>query len=651
LTAIRQAAITKMAGDGFATGRRDTESILAGEPQPFMTFRRAAALLLTLFVFVLDTPAASRYMSIDEVKPGMEGVGRTVFQGATIEDFKVHVIGVLRNTNGPKRDLVLARIEGGPLARTGVIAGMSGSPVYIEGRLLGALSFALGQFATEPIAGITPIDEMISATTASEAGTAKRRPSPAMLTPASIAAAFEYALSPAEPFAVSAEHVSYQGLAGTYGSRTAASLRPIATPLVSGGFDVDAIQPIVNLFARAGLILSPGGSAGAASGGTSPQDSTRQLRPGDPMGVALITGDLSLGATGTVTEVDGDRVYAFGHAFYNVGPARFSMTRAYVHTVLPSLLTSMKLSSIGDVIGTIQQDRATGVAGTLGPGPRTIAVRVALDRAGKARRTLTFSVADDPLLTPLLVYTALFNIFSSHERDFGAATYALRGRTAIGGQADVELDEIYVGDQPGVTAAAAVVAPLSALLNNDREPVEVESIDVSIEATEAPRTATIERVWIDAPEIRAGRTVPLKILLRTWRGEDVLHTVPIPIPLNLADSLTLLVTDGPRLAQWESRDGRPAVGPDSAADLIRRLNQARHGNRVYVRLVGSGSGAIVASETLPALPSSVLSVMEGDRAGSGGASTRQATLGEWEIRTSMAVSGQRTLTIAVAGRD
>jgi len=616
-----------------------------------MMFRRTAALLLSLVLLTAGAPAASRYMSVDEVKPGMVGVGRTVFQGTTVEDFKVSVIGVLRNTNGPKRDLILARLEGGPLAKTGVIAGMSGSPVYIDGRLVGAVAYSLGQFATEPIAGITPIEEMIAATTGpAAADPITRRPASAMATAPGIVAALEHALGRVAPFADSPAHVSYVGQPGAYGDRTATALRPIATPLVAGGFDVDAIRPIVAIFERAGFIVGPGGTSAASASAAAPQESAGPLRPGDPIGVALITGDLSFGATGTVTEVDGNRVYAFGHPFYNVGPSQFPMTRAYVHAVLPSLLSSMKLASIGDVVGTIQQDRATGVAGTLGVGPRTIAVLVALDRAGRPRRSFAFHVATDPLFTPLLVYTALFNTLAQHERDYGAATYALRGRTAIRGQADVDFDEIYVGDQPGVTAAAAIVAPVGALLNNDREPVTIDSIDLTFEATEQPRTATIERIWIDTPVVRAGRTVSLKILLRTWRGEDVLHTVPIPIPLNADDSLTVLVTDGPKLAQWEARDGRPVVAPDSLAALIRRLNDTRHSNRVYVRLLGRSGGATVSSEMMPALPSSVLSVMEGDRTGGGGTSLQQSTIGSWEIKTSLAVSGQRTLSLTLAGR-
>jgi hypothetical protein len=449
---------------------------------------------------------------------------------------------------------------------------------------------------------------------------------------------------------MSAAQVAYRGLPGTYDSRAATALTPIATPLVAGGLDADVLRPLLSVFERAGFVLAPGGTRATTAAATIGQASAGPLRPGDAVGIALITGDVTFGATGTVTQVDGDRVYAFGHPFYNVGPTRFPMTRAFVHAVLPSLLSSMKLSSIGDVVGTIQQDRAAGVSGTLGAGPRTIPVNVSLDRAGLARRSFRFNVAEDPLLTPLLIYTALFNTFTSHERDFGASTYALRGRAAIRGHVALDLDEIYVGDQPGVTAAAAVVGPLGALLNNDREAVEIEAIDLTIDATERPRTATIERAWVDATSIRPGRTVALKILLRTWRGDDEVHTVPVSIPLNDQGPFTLLVTDGPRLTQWEAREGRPTLGPESVADLIGRLNDTRHTNRVYVRLFGSNGGATVGSQTLPGLPSSVLSVVQGDRVAGGGISLQQSTLGAWEIRTSMAVSGQRTLSLSLDNR-
>jgi hypothetical protein len=612
--------------------------------------RLATTLLVALLAFAAGMPAATRYMSIDEVKPGMEGMGKTVFEGTRIDDFTVRIIGVLRNTNGPKRDLILARLDGGPLAKAGVIAGMSGSPVYINGRLIGAVSYSLGQFPSEPIAGITPIEEMIAATAEGPPAASPQRPAKPLSAAFDLKALVANALNPVRAFASSPDDVAYSGAAGLFDRGAATTLRPIATPLVATGFDARLAAPLQSYFERAGFVLSPGGSAGQPTLAQPNPPQGARLRPGDPLGVALISGDLSFGATGTVTEVDGDRVYAFGHPFYNVGPARFTMTRAYVHAVLPSLMNSLKLTSIGEAVGVIRQDRATGVAGLLGPGPRTIPVRLVLNREGRERRSFAFDVADDAMLTPLLIYTALFNTFSAQERDYGAATYALRGRIQVRGHSPVELDEIYVGDQPGVPASAAVVSPLGALITNDREPVTIEGVELTIDATERPRAATIERVWIDATSIRPGRTVPLKIHLRTWRGDDQIETLPIPIPLNAEDGLSLLVSDGPRMAQWEQREGRPAIAPDTVDGLITRLNDARHANRIYVRLMGRGGGAIVASEAMPGLPASVLAVMDGDRAGGSGAGMQQTTIGSWEIRLPLAISGQRTLPITLDGR-
>ena len=216
----------------------------------------------------------------------------------------------------------------------------------------------------------------------------------------------------------------------------------------------------------------------------------------------------------------------------------------------------MKIASLGDTIGTIQQDRATAVAGILGPGPDQLALTVSLQRDEGPKRTFRFSVADDPLLTPLLVYTALANVFSSHEKDFGPSTYAIHGSVAVASHGQVDIDDVFAGDQPGFIAAGAVANPVGALLTNDRERVRVASIDLEIVSSERLRVATIERIWLDAPDIRRGTTVPLKVLLKTWRGDDVVRTIPVEIPRSAAGPLTLVVADGAKLTQWELR-GRP----------------------------------------------------------------------------------------------
>jgi hypothetical protein len=582
-------------------------------------------------------------MPIDEIKAGMVGVGRTVFQGTAIEDFKAHIIGVIRSNVGPRRDLILARLEGGPLAKTGVIAGMSGSPVYIDGRLVGAVSYSLGAFATEPIAGITPIAEMIDATAPmSAAMTARSVPIPLGADPSALLRAFELALGPARPFAA--------GSAATLGSSAAldagfaSALRPIALPLAISGFEGGISEPVMTVFRQAGFVAVPGGSRAW------PQDaaaSSGPLRPGDPVGVALITGDFQFGATGTVTEVDGDRVYAFGHPLYNVGPASFAMTRAYVHAVLPSLSSSIKLSSLGEVVGTVLQDRATAVAGIFGQRPRTIEMTVSLRRDGGPTRRFVFSIADNPLLTPLLAYTALANIFTQHEHDFGPATFAVRGRSTITGHGSVDVDDVFAGDQPGIAAASAVAMPIGALMTNDKEPIRIESLHLEIDSTERLRVATIQRVWLDTTDIQRGKTVPLKILLSTWRGENILQTVAVDIPRNAEGPLTLLVADGVRFAQWEQREQRAVLNPDSVDQMVKLLNQSRRGNRLYVRLLARDSGAVVGGEAMPALPSSVLAVMQGDRGSAANPPLQTSTLGAWEIPMGQAVVGLRTLTLTI----
>jgi hypothetical protein len=610
------------------------------------------AILLALMVAAWPA-AAPRYMSVDEVRPGMVGVGRTVFDGDRIEEFKVHVLGVLRNTNGPQRNMVLARLEGGPLANTGVIAGMSGSPVYIDGRLLGAIAFSLGQFPKEPIAGITPIQEMVES-----AGPRPRRAPldkktrlELPLTQEKISAVLREAFSTFwRPFADSPADVRLDGLGLVEDLRAAqlgVLMRPIATPLVLGGFSGPVRETVSSVFRDSGFVPMPGGATAppASATGGQPADAPR-LRPGDPVGVNLITGDYMMGATGTVTEVDGNQVYAFGHPFYNLGTTQFPMTRAYVYALLPSLLSSMKLATTGDTIGTFSQDRATAIAGTLGKGPNLVPVRLSLDTERGLRKTFSFQVVNDPLFTPLLTYVSILSTLSSYEREYGAATFTVKGSAKVRRHGAVAFEDVFTGDSPSVGAAAYVVAPLALLLGNDVEPVEIDGVDLQITTSERPQTATLERIWLDAVKIRPGTTVPLKLLMRTYRGDEVIRTVPIEIPANTTGTLSILVSDGAKLAQREQHDVR-AAQPKALDQMVRLLNKAKKNNRLYVRLLRPDGGAVINGESLSSLPPSVLAVMESDRNGGSFSPLRNAAAGEWEVATDGAVSGSRILTITI----
>ncbi len=597
------------------------------------------------------SPFATVLMPIEEVKPGMVGVGRTVFEGTELKDFKVHILGVLRNIQGPRRDLILARLEGAGLAESGVAQGMSGSPVYIDGKLVGAVSYSIGSFSKEPIAGITPIAEMKEATTLPRrAGTGQARLE-LPITREGLSAALAAVSARLAPFARRPADVQAIGIAPAAGGQLASMLRPIATPLILGGFEPETIDLISGAFRDAGFIPM---AAGTATGTQTPV-TYGPLREGDAIGVALASGDIDMGATGTVTHIDGDRVYAFGHPFYNLGPAEFPMTRAYVYTILPSLLTSFKISSMGETIGTMTQDRPTAIAGTLGKGPALVPMTVTLERASDGtagaalgtKRTFKYSIVNDQMFTPLIAYVTMFNTLASYERQFGASTISVKSRARIKGHADLNVEDVFTGDSPILGAATAVAGPMTMLLANDIEPITLEGLDVTITAAETPRRVTIERVWLDDIRPRAGRTTPLKILTRSYRGEEKISTVPIEIPSNASGRLSILVSDGRQLNVLEQRDARRTLEPQTVTQLVRLLNDTRRNNRVYIRLLSGTPGAVVNGEAMAALPPSVLSVLESDRNGGSFTPMRSATVGEWELPMDSTVAGSRLLTIEV----
>jgi hypothetical protein len=611
-----------------------------------MYMRTIAALGALVLFLAVGLPAQSRTFPVDELRVGMVGVGRTVFEGDRLDEFKVHILGVLKNVIGTRRNLILARLEGGPLAETGVIAGMSGSPVYIDGRLVGAVSYSLGQFSKEPIAGITPIAEMTEAATfQAPRRQLARADLQVPLTPEGLRTSLRPAFAWMRPFADSPGDV--QAL-GDVNAGIGTMLRPIATPLTLGGFDAGFADPFVAAFRDQGFM--PVMAGGFALQGAGAQTATnRPLRPGDPIGVSLMTGDMELGATGTVTDVDGNRVYAFGHPFYGLGPTQFPMTRAYVHVVLPSLMSSSKLASTGEIIGTVTQDRATTIAGTLGAGPTLIPVKLNLTSERGTRKTFEMKMVNDQLFTPLLAYLSILNTLQSYERQNGAASYTVHGEASVKKYGNIAFEDMFSGDQPSVGAAAYIVTPINFLLRNAFEDVELEGLTLDIDASEQTRSATLERVWIDGVRPKAGSTVDLKMLMRTYRGEEITRTLPIEIPANArGTALSVMVADGNRLSQWESRELQ--IQPLTARGLpqmMQVLNSTRKNNRLYVRLLGRDGGAVVKGESLAALPPSVLAVMEADRNGGSFRPLQNATLGEWDIATPYAISGSRTLTLDI----
>jgi len=599
---------------------------------------RAIVLLAAAGLVTAAPRQASPFLGVDEIRPGMVGVGRTVFAGTALEEFRATIVGVLRNINGPRRDLILARLDGGPLANTGVIQGMSGSPVYVDGKLIGAVSYSLGSFPKEPIAGITPIAEMTSAvgTTAprvNAAGLGLNWPATQTEVVAAIGRLATRALSPLGDPPRDLRVVGPQSLADL-----APVLRPIGAAVIMSGFDASLGRDI-------GLALAAPGAAPAQTGArpARPAEGASPLRPGDPVGMSLMRGDMEMGATGTVTHIDGARVYAFGHPFLNLGPASVAMTQAHVYTVLPSLETSIKIATLGPVIGTITQDRATAVGGILGPGPKEMEVhlRISSDRA--PTHEFTMQVLHDPALTPLVGYMSVLNSLLAYERQVGSASITAKGTLSFGRDGKIEFDDIFSGDSAAMALATAVATPIGSVATNEFRQIMPDRLDLELHATEQQRATTIERAWLDTTRPEFGRTYQLQVQLRDYRGALRIVTVPVTMPAQADGPLTLLVSDAPTLMTLEQRDLRPNK-PSSWTELLDQLVTTRRNNRLYVRLLSTSAGTVVAGDTLPALPASVQSALATDTSVSR-APVSKTVVGAWEQRLDLAVRGSREMTI------
>jgi hypothetical protein len=587
---------------------------------------------------------AAEVLPLEEVRAGMEGTGRTVFQGSRVEEFGVHILGVVDKPGGPRQSLILARLEGGPLAETGVIRGMSGSPVFVDGKLVGAVAYSY-PFGKEPIAWITPIGDMIEATrvTTPRATSARFKPAvgpgglAAPLDREAVAASFERPLR-----AVVGDRLRGEALPTP---RAGASFSPLALPLVFSGFEPSAFEWARDVFSSMGFapVL---GSGGAASGALGPLP---DLEPGAAVGISFIEGDLDLSATGTVTHIDQDRVYALGHPLYNLGPTQFPMKKAYVYSVYPSVQDSWKIAAALDAVGTVDQDRSAAIAGRLGTPPPMIESEVRLHSTRAGDRTFRFRIVRDELFTPVLASVSLLSVLPGHERALGSTTLRIEARLALEGGREVRIEDVLATGQPVPRAAALVAGSLALLVANEFEKVAVRSIEVDVAVEEETRRATIVRAWLDhSGRLRPGTTATLKVLLRTHRGASVTHSLPLNIPTSAsAGSYDLLVADAATFDAFEQQEMQQPFVYRDLDQLLRALNELRSGHRLYARLTRPGQGMIVGGEYLPALPGSVLSVLQAPDQGASVVPLHTMPVWKAEKATDHAISGARRLSIQV----
>jgi hypothetical protein len=535
-------------------------------------------ILIGLVLLCAAQAQTAAILPLREVRAGMVATGRTVFAGGRIEEFRCEILGVLENA-GPKQSIILARLSGGPLAETGVLQGMSGSPVYYQGRLMGAVALSF-PFSKEPVAGIRPIEEMLANDPAPRRAAGGQDP----FRPAALPARQEVQVGPSK-------------------------LVEIATPFWLSGFTRAAVEHFSPALRAAGLEPVQGISGG---GKPAPPAAGVRLEPGSMISVQLITGDMAVGADGTVTHVDGRKVYAFGHRFLATGDTEMPFARAEVVTLLPSLNSSFKISTPREWMGTITQDRNTALAGELGRQARLLPVAVRVRSRTPIAREWSYrmNVVQDRLFTPLLLQMAIFSAIDATERTSGLSTITLRGRMQVAGAGTVPFDNLYAAEMGAPQqAAAAIAAPVAAVLQSGFEGLAIESLDLDLDISNEKAQLQLDGVWPSRREVRPGEEVEITALFTGERGQEVTRTAKYRVPLGApAGPLYFTVTDGPSANLAEYRQF--LLAPPRSPEQLKAFLLGLHANdRAYVRVWRTQPTMQVQGENLPAPPASMAAVL------------------------------------------
>jgi len=586
----------------------------------------------------------AQFFPVEQVKPGMRAIGYTVFSGSEPKKFELEILGVLTGFPNPGQNAVLSKLLGEELNHTGVFQGMSGSPVYIDGKLLGAVAFGY-QFAKDPIAGITPIKEMLAVFEQKQNEKKSDQPRAVSFSEISFNAdSREY-----REFVESLSGKSNSMVQSVAAPGSAQVLMPIATPLSITGVAPEVVARFAPLFQSWGF-TPVAGVSGAAQIGDLKKANAETLKPGSNIIVPLVRGDYSLSAAGTVTYRDGNRIYAFGHPFLSLGVSEFPMHEGEVVTVMSSQATSFKLSFPTEMVGTISGDRSTGIYGELGKTPKMIPVTINLETSLGNRQTYNFDVVSDRFLTPILMQMTVLSTITSTERAIGDSTLQIRGNLKLAGQPDVDFENrLSVSMNSPLAAAFAVSRPISTLFNSGFSDMRLEKITFDIASYDTRNTGRLDRLWINRTEVRPGEKIEIQAFARTDSGGEYIERIPLEIPADAPlGALQIVIGDGASIQAMEPRTG---ISPKSLGQLVRELNKIRKADRLYVKLTRNEDGAIINNEELPNLPPSVLATLGSDRTSGGYVKTGSSTFFEKELPPAeFVISGQRTLTLTVVGK-
>ena len=572
--------------------------------------------------------AATEIMKLSEIKAGMEGEGKTIFKGSSIESFKFKVLGVLEKFVSDK-SLIVAELFAPELNEGGVIAGMSGSPVYIDGKLIGSVSYGLSNFSKKPIAGITPIEDIlkISATSGPAANVE--------ISDIKIDFSKENVRRVAE--AIQNELVSRMNFS------PARNLTPIKLFSSSSGFCPQAVQFMQGIFVP---LQNLGIGAGVDKKKLNPEMFT--VRPADAVAIPLIRGDASYSATGTVTHVDGKKVYVFGHPFFNLGTVEFPLHRAEIITVVPSYESSFKLGATLNMVGAVQQDRFSGVLAELGKAPYMIPLKIFLKNRN---RNFNLELVNHPLLTPTLTYISLLNALLAEYQEFGFQTIAVTGKIFIENEDNVIVNDLFSGTAAFDEFSTLIMAINYYLLNNREKSIKIQKMDFEISGRETVKKAQLENVLINKNSYLPEELMDIRMILNNEKGDSFDEQITIKAPnLKPGSVFYLLVADAGEMTDFDAKAIKTAYFPSKLSALIRAINNIRRNNRIYLKIFVPAQGVFIKGFEYPYLPSSLSNVLLYNSLGKDQTNMALSTIAEYQYEVPAVVSGKKIYKLIIKER-
>jgi hypothetical protein len=584
--------------------------------------------LLILCLGLAGLLPAMEFMKLSEIKPGMEGEGRTIFKGTTIETFKFKVLGILDKFVSDK-NMIIAELFAPELTDSGVIAGMSGSPVYIEGKLIGSVSYGLTNFSKKPIAGITPIEDILK--------TAEYGGPVASVEISDIKIDFKKENIRRIAGAIRDQLVSRMNFS------PAKSMMPIKLFSSSRGFIPEALTVLQDVFVPLQNL-----SVGKGSGEKKLNEELFTLRPADAVSIPLIRGDALYAATGTVTHVDGKKVYVFGHPFFNLGTVDFPLHRAEIISLVPSYENSFKLAVTRNMVGAVQQDRFSGVQAELGKTPYMIPLKIFLKNRNKV---FNLELASHPLLTPSLAYMSLLNALLAEYQEFGFQSIAVKGKIFIENEDNVVLDDLFSGTTAFDEFSTLVMVVNYFLMNNKEKNIRIQKMDFEIDGREAVKNAVLENVLIDKNDYLPGEPIAIRMFLKNEKGASFDEQLTINAPsLKPGSVFYLMAADAMEITEFDTKFMKSVYFPTKLKLLIRAINNIRKNNRIYLKVFVPSQGVFINGYEYPYLPSSMGNVLLFNSVSKDQANMQISTIAEYQYEIPAAVSGKKIFKLSIKER-